>query len=179
VKQRYEVILAGSGGQGIAVSARILGVAAIIEGRNIIQTQSLLGDSQRGGLISTELVIDTEEIVFQQVECPDVILVLGDLAVKKYAEVTPNIAMLYESSLADLGDRSRVYPFPFAELAGKTGYAANMIALGAIIALTGVVSFESVATAIRQNLSKSADENIEAVRHGMKIAQEIRGAAIV
>jgi Pyruvate/2-oxoacid:ferredoxin oxidoreductase gamma subunit len=54
-----------------------------------------------------------------------------------------------------------------------------MIALGAIIALTGVVSFESVTAAIRQNLSKSADENIEAVRHGMKIAEEVKGAAIV
>lgn len=179
MKQRYEVILAGSGGQGIAVSAKVLGVAAILEGKNVIQTQSLLGDSQRGGLIITELVIDTGEIIFQQVRHPDVILMLGEMAVKKYAEVSANIAVLYESSLADLGDRDRVHAFPFAELAAKTGYAANMIAVGAIIALTGVVSFESVATAIRQNLSKSADENIEAVRHGIKVAEEAKGAVIV
>jgi 2-oxoglutarate ferredoxin oxidoreductase subunit gamma len=175
------MILAGSGGQGIAVSARVFGLAAILEGKNVVQTQSLLGDSQRGGLITTELVIDTEEIVFQQVQHPDVILALGDMAIKKYAEYTPNVAMLYESSLADLGERDGLYAFPFAELAAKAGCEANMIASGAIVALTGVVSFESLAAAVRQSLSKSAEKNIEALRRGLEIAtaaKEKRGVTV-
>ncbi len=174
MKQRYEVILAGSGGQGIALSARVLGLAAILEGNNVAQTQSLLGDSQRGGLITTELVIDREEIVFQQVQHPDVILALGDMAIKKYAQATPSIAMFYESSLADLGERAGLYAIPFAELAAKAGCAANMMALGVIIALGGVLSFDSLAEAIRQSFSKGADKNIEAVRRGMEVAAEVK-----
>jgi 2-oxoglutarate ferredoxin oxidoreductase subunit gamma len=170
VKQRYEIILAGSGGQGMVLSGRVLGLAAILEGKNVAQTQSVLGDAQRGGLSTAEVVIDREEITFQQVEEPDVILALGDMAVKKFATATPRLAMLYESGLADLGQRKGLYAFPFAELSAQHGYASNMIALGSIIALAEPVSFESMEKAIRQSLHGGAEKNLEAVRFGMQLA---------
>ena len=173
MKQRYEIILAGSGGQGLVLSARLLGLAAILEGKNVVQTQSVLGDSQRGGLSVAEVLIDEEEIIFQQVEQPDIIMALGDMAIKKYAGVSARIAMFYESGLADLGERPGVYAFPFAELAAKFGYAANMIALGVMIALAEPVTFESMAKAIRQSLSEtSAAKNLDGVRYGLELAKE-------
>ena len=179
MKQRYEIILAGSGGQGLVLSARLLGLAAILEGKNVVQTQSVLGDSQRGGLSTAEVLIDEEEIIFQQVEQPDVIVALGDMAIKKYAATSARIAMFYESGLADLGERPGLRGFPFAELAAKLGYAVNMIALGVMIALTEPVSFESMAKAIRQSFSEtSAAKNLEAVRYGMELAKEARGKRV-
>ncbi len=179
MKQRYEIILAGSGGQGLVLSARLLGLAAILEGKNVVQTQSVLGDSQRGGLSVAEVLIDEEEIIFQQVEQPDIIVALGDMAIKKYAGASPRIAMFYESGLADLGERSGLYAFPFAELAAKLGYAANMIALGVMIALTGPVTFDSMAKAIRQSFSEtSAAKNLEAVRYGLELAKETQGKRV-
>lgn len=162
--------MAGSGGQGMVLSGRVLGLAAILEGKNVAQTQSVLGDAQRGGLSSAEVVIDKDEITFQQVEEPDVILALGDMAVKKYAKATPRIAMIYESGLADLGKRSGLYAFPFAELSAQHGYASNMIALGTIIALAGPVGYESMEKAIRQSLHGAVEKNLEAVRFGMQLA---------
>jgi 2-oxoglutarate ferredoxin oxidoreductase subunit gamma len=173
VKQRYEIILAGSGGQGLVLSARMLGLAAILEGKNVVQTQSMVGDSQRGGLIVAELVIDKEEIVFQQVERPDIILALGDMAIKKYAGIDAQLATFYESGLADLGERPGLYAFPFAELATKHGYAANMIALGVIVALTEPVTFDSMAKAVRQSSPGAyAAKNLAAVSYGMELAKE-------
>ncbi len=177
MKQRYEIILAGSGGQGLVLSGRVLGLAAILEGKNVAQTQSVLGDAQRGGLSTAEVVIDTEEITFQQVEHPDVILALGDMAIKKFATATPRIALLYESGLADLGERSGLYAFPFAELSARHGYASNMIALGSIIALAGPVSLASMEKAIRQSFSgAAAGKNLEAVRFGMELAHTLQPA---
>ena len=176
MKQRYEIILAGSGGQGLVLSARLLGLAAILEGKNVVQTQSVLGDSQRGGLSVAEVLIDEEEIIFQQVEQPDIILALGDMAIKKFAAASARIAMFYESGLADLGERPGLYAFPFAELAAKLGYAANMIALGVMIARTGPVTFDSMAKAIRQSFPEtSAAKNLEAVRYGLELAKEAPG----
>ena len=173
MKQRYEIIFAGSGGQGLVLSARLLGLAAILEGKNVVQTQSVLGDSQRGGLSVAEVLIDEEEIIFQQVEQPDVILALGDMAIKKYAGASARFGMFYESGLADLGERPGLYAFPFAELAAKLGYAANMIALGVIIARTEPVTFDSMAKAIRQSFSEtSAAKNLEALRYGLELAKE-------
>jgi 2-oxoglutarate ferredoxin oxidoreductase subunit gamma len=179
VKQRYEIILAGSGGQGLVLSARLLGLAAILEGKNVAQTQSVLGDSQRGGLSTAEVLIDEQEIIFQQVEEPDVIVALGDMAIKKYAASSPRIAMFYESGLADLGERPGFQGFPFAELAAKHDYAVNMIALGVMIELTEPVAFDSMAQAIRQSFSEtSARKNLEAVRYGVELAKEAHGKRV-
>lgn len=179
MKQRHEIILAGSGGQGLVLSARLLGTAAILEGNNVVQTQSVLGDSQRGGLSIAELIIDKEEIIFQQVEQPDVIVALGDMAIKKFAAASARVAMFYESGLASLGERSGLYGFPFAELAAKLGCAVNMIALGVMIAMTEPVSFDSMAKAIRQSFSEtSAEKNLAAVRHGIELAKEARGKRV-
>ena len=38
-KERYEVILAGSGGQGLVLSGIMLAEAAILEGKNVVQTR--------------------------------------------------------------------------------------------------------------------------------------------
>jgi 2-oxoglutarate ferredoxin oxidoreductase subunit gamma len=179
MNQRYEIILAGSGGQGLMLIARVLGLDAILEGKNIVQTQSILGDSQRGGLSVAELLIDPEEIVFQQVEQPDVILALGDMSIKKYGKTPAQIAFLYESSLADLGQRSDLYAIPFAELATEHGYAANMIALGLIVALAGPVSLDSLEKAIRQSFSEApAAKNLAAARFGVELATEVRGKRV-
>jgi 2-oxoglutarate ferredoxin oxidoreductase subunit gamma len=179
VKQRYEIVMAGSGGQGLVLSARLLGLAAILEGKNVAQTQSVLGDSQRGGLSVAELLIDKEEIIFQQVEQPDVIVALGDMAIKKYAGTNARLAMFYESGLADLGERPGLYGFPFAELAAKLGYAVNMIAMGVMIALTEPVALDSMAKAIGQSLSPaSAAKNLEAVRYGFQLAKEAPGKRV-
>jgi 2-oxoglutarate ferredoxin oxidoreductase subunit gamma len=179
MKQRFEIILAGSGGQGLVLSARLLGLAAILEGKNVVQTQSVLGDSQRGGLSVAEVIINEEEIIFQQLEHPDVILALGDMAIKKYAGASPSIAMFYESGLADLSGRPGFCAFPFAELAATHGYAANMIGLGVMIALTAPVTFESMAKAIEQTFSeKSAAKNLAAVSFGLELAKEMPGKRV-
>jgi Pyruvate/2-oxoacid:ferredoxin oxidoreductase gamma subunit len=110
------------------------------------------------------------------VEQPDIILALGDMAIKKFATASARIAMFYESGLADLGERPGLYAFPFAELAAKLGYAANMIALGVMIARTGPVTFDSMAKAIRQSFSETlAAKNLEAVRYGLELAKEAPG----
>jgi len=84
--------------------------------------------------------------------------------------------MFYESGLADLGERPRLYAFPFAALAAKLGYASNMIALGVMIALTEPVTFDSMAKAIRQSFSETlAAKNLEAVRYGLELAKEAPG----
>jgi 2-oxoglutarate ferredoxin oxidoreductase subunit gamma len=179
MKQRYELILAGSGGQGLVLIARLLGSAAILEDKNVAQTQSMLGDSQRGGLIVAELIIDSEEIIFQQVEQPDIILALGDMSIKKYGMMPARILFLYESGLADLGQRNDLFPVPFAELASERGYAANMIALGMIITLAGPVTLDSLEKTLRQSISaESAAKNFEAVLYGTELAAEMRAKRI-
>ena len=74
----FEVLMAGTGGQGLVFCSSFLAEAAIKTGKNVVQTQSY-GISQRGGFISAEVIIDDGEIMFQQVTKPDVIIAFCDV----------------------------------------------------------------------------------------------------
>jgi 2-oxoglutarate ferredoxin oxidoreductase subunit gamma len=173
VKQRYEIILAGSGGQGLVLSGRLLGQAAILEGSNVVQTQSSTGDAQRGGLSVSELVVDKEEIMFQQVEQPDLILALSESAIKKYGANAANVPVLFDSSALTGPEGKYAYGIPFTQMAERIpGGAANMVALGTILSMTQVVSVDSLLKVIRQSFSEtSAQANIESVQAGMEVAK--------
>ncbi len=74
----FEVLMAGTGGQGLVFCSSFLAEASIKTGKNVVQTQSY-GISQRGGFISAEVIIDDGEIMFQQVTKPDVIIAFSDV----------------------------------------------------------------------------------------------------
>ena len=52
----YEVVLAGSGGQGLITSGIMLGEAAILENKNVMQTATY-DAAQRGGFSMAEVII--------------------------------------------------------------------------------------------------------------------------
>lgn len=165
----------------MVLSGRVLGQAAILEGKNVVQTQCSYGDSQRGGLSVSEIIVDSGEIIFQQVRRPDIILALSERAIKKYANAGLGATVLYDSTVLDLGEGEFLHAIPFSELAAKLeAGAANMIALGAIIALTEVVSFDSLAKSLRQSFAEaSAIANIESVRAGMEVAKALDGKRVL
>jgi len=169
MNERFEVMMAGSGGQGLIVSGIMLGEAAILEGKNVAQTQSY-GIATRGGFSSAAVIIDREEIIFQQVEHPDIVLAFTEEAIDKFAqdEGTP---ILYDTTLLKVREGQNFYGFPFTQLATDLGNAraANMIALGAMSALTGLVKAESLAGVVRQRFSAKAsalDLNLRALQIG-------------
>lgn len=71
--KQQQLVIAGSGGQGVVVTGQLLAKAALLEGLNAVQTQSY-GIAQRGGFCSAEVIVDADEILFQQVECPSVVV---------------------------------------------------------------------------------------------------------
>lgn len=170
MKDRFEVVMAGSGGQGLIVSGIMLGEAAMLEGKNVAQTQSY-GIATRGGFSQAEVIVDKEEIIFQQVEKPDIILALTEEVMDKFAreEVTP---VFYDTTTLKMRTGQNFYGFPFTLLATELGRAsvANMIALGAISALTGVVKAESLVTVIHQRFSGNVLElNLKALEIGKNL----------
>lgn len=173
-KDRYEVVMAGSGGQGLIVSGVILAQAAIVEGRNVVQTQSY-GIASRGGFSSAEVIIDEGEILYQQVQEADLALALTEEAMDKYAPLAESgTPVFYDTSLLAPRTGKNFYGFPFTEMGGKLGHVgmANMIALGAMSAVTGMVSLQSLETVIRKRFSgKTAEMNIKALQAGVALTE--------
>ncbi len=164
-----EIILAGSGGQGLVLSAILLAEAALLEGRNVVQTQSY-GIATRGGLSLAEVIIDQDEIVFQQVRRPDCVLVLTEEAAKKYdAWAAQGVPFFYDSTLVRERHGAHMHGLAFTQLASDLGSvgSVNIIALGALAAHTGVVSAASLEIAVdRQFRGPAAALNRQALAAG-------------
>ncbi|MDZ4163571.1 MAG: 2-oxoacid:acceptor oxidoreductase family protein [Smithellaceae bacterium] len=170
--ERKEIILAGSGGQGLVVAGIMLAEAAIREGKNVVQTQSY-GIASRGGFSMAEVIIDSEEIIFQQVQRPDVILALTPEALAKMQPLVngEETVIFYDTTLipGDYAGKRNMLGFPFTELASNLGNvgAVNLIALGAIIARCQVVAPSSMRELIEKRFSgKVAELNIQALATG-------------
>lgn len=164
-----EVILAGSGGQGLVLSAILLAEAAMLDGMNVVQTQSY-GIASRGGLSLAEVIIDREEIIFQQVRTPDAVLALTEESARKFdGWAAKGVPLLYDSTLAAGRSGEHCHGAAFTRVANELGQPAsvNILALGALVALVPVVSAASLREAVRRHFGGAAGEaNLQALAAG-------------
>lgn len=147
-----EIILAGTGGQGLILSGIMLAEAAMLEGKNVVQTQSY-GIASRGGLSLAEVIVDEDEIIFQQVRAPSCVLALSEEAAKKYeAWAARGVPMLYDSTLAASRSGENFIGREFTRRASDLGNAGsvNILALAAVAAFTHVVKIASLESLIRK-----------------------------
>jgi len=175
-RDRYEVILAGSGGQGLVLAGIMLGEAAIADGRNVVQTVSY-GIASRGGFSQAEVIIDRAEIIFPQVEKPDIVLALTEEAFEMYAGLAATgTRIFYDATLLPNRAGPNWSGYPFTRMAADLGHpaGANIIALGAIAAATGVVGVESLVRVMENRFSPAA-ANVAALHAGAGLIGGGRG----
>ncbi|WP_457555696.1 2-oxoacid:ferredoxin oxidoreductase subunit gamma [Candidatus Pyrohabitans sp.] len=160
---RVEVRFSGFGGQGIVTAGIILARAASIhDGKQAVQTQSY-GPEARGGASRSEVVISDEEILYPKVLRPDIFVVMSGEAMQKYLrDLKKGGVVIYDSSLIKTPPaKGSAYPVPATLLAkrevGKP-IVANIILLGALTAITGVVSREAMEKAVLESVPKGTEE---------------------
>jgi len=180
---RHEVRLSGSGGQGIILAATLLADAAVASGDEVLATQSY-GPEARGGASKAEVIVARDEIDFPEVTAPVVTVCLSQEAFDAYAALTiPGGLVVYDERLVEARplEGRRVVGLPFTEIAevelGKA-IAANIVMLGALQALTGVVDGEALADAVRRRLpAKIVDLNLRALELGATGATSVLAGA--
>jgi 2-oxoglutarate ferredoxin oxidoreductase subunit gamma len=162
MERAIELRLSGSGGQGLILAGIILAEAAILDGKNALQTQSY-GPEARGGASKAEVIISQGEIDYPKVTLPDVVLAMSQEASDKYGKsLAPAGLLLVDSTnVYDLPQtKAKVCALPITAIArdgaGKE-IVANVVALGALVRLTGVVTWESLTKALLQRIPKGTE----------------------
>jgi 2-oxoglutarate ferredoxin oxidoreductase subunit gamma len=176
---RYEIRLAGSGGQGLILAGVILAEAAgLYDGKFVCQTQSY-GPAARGGASKAEVVISDAEIDYPKAVHPDVLLAMNQQSLADYvSDLQPGGLLLVDATLVrEIPDHHRVFAIPFTEIAreqlGKV-MAANIVALGALAALSGAVTLESLETAVLARVPPgTAELNKKALAAGAEAAARL------
>lgn len=175
---RYEIRISGEGGQGVILAGIILAEAAIEDGKNVVQTQAY-GPESRGGATKSEVIISDQEIDYPKATRLDLLLALTQEACNKH--IKDGGLLLVEASRVAAFPQSRcvVYRLPFLERARETaGKAlfANIVALGAVVALSGIVSLEAMERAVLTRAPKgTGEQNLQALTAGFELVRIARG----
>jgi 2-oxoglutarate ferredoxin oxidoreductase subunit gamma len=168
-----EVRFGGSGGQGVILMGVILATAGARDHRYVIQTQSY-GPEARGGYSRSDVVISDDPIDYPEVEKPHLLVALSQDSAKAYAGmVRPEGVLVFDSdNVTDLpAFNGTAYGLPLTRLAeeetGRT-QTTNILALGAAVSLTGVVSVSSLELAVQGSVPpRTIEMNMRAVARGL------------
>ncbi len=176
--QLTEIRIAGFGGQGVILSAVVLGKAAsIFQGAFATMTQNF-GPEARGGACSAQLVLSDSPILYPYVTQPDILVVMSQEAYVRFApELKDGGTLIVEEDLVrvDLsvfGSREiQVYSIPatrIAEVLGKR-MVLNSVMVGFFAAVTHLLDPEAVGKAVADSVPESFRElNLKAFEKGLE-----------
>jgi len=172
---KTEIRIGGSGGQGVVLAAQILGKAAILDGKNALQTQAY-GAEARGSLAKSEVIISDGKIGFPAVRKPDILVAMNQEALDKLLKDLKDDGTLIidSTNVSTIPEtKVRVHKLPLTETAknvfGEAMYA-NMVMLGALTKIARLVSEQSMEKTIKENVpAKTVENNIGAFRKGLQL----------
>jgi len=172
--RKTEIRFGGSGGQGVVFAALVLGRAAVLDGKNVLQTQAY-GAEARGSLTKSEVIISEDKIGFPAVRKSDILVTMSQEATNELLkDLRETGTLLVDStSVREVPPtNAKVVRFPATETAKRTfgdGLYANMIMLGALLHTSRLVRAESVEEAISASTAKKyAETNLNAFREGLR-----------
>jgi 2-oxoglutarate ferredoxin oxidoreductase subunit gamma len=180
LEDRYEVRLAGEGGQGMILAGVILAEAAAVhDGLNAVQTQSY-GPEARGGASRSEVIVARGEVDYPKVMSADFLLCMSQEACDKfYSGVKDDGWIVVDASTVSRLPSHRAFGVPITQIAEETTgrrITASMVALGLIGGLSGVVSRKALEKAVADRVPAGTEEmNLKALAAGFAEAERIRG----
>ncbi len=162
--ERYEVRFSGAGGQGLITAGIILAqAAAIVEGKHAVQSQSY-GPEARGGASKSEVIISDAPIDYPKATLVDACLAMTQVAADKYSDtIKAGGLLLLDDDLVKEDPKGdfKIYRMPITNTAkNEIGreIVANVVAMGAMVALTGIVSKEAGEKAVLDRVPEAFKE---------------------
>ena len=179
---RTEIRIGGFGGQGVILAGIILGKAASIFDENeAVQTQSY-GPEARGGASKCEVVISDRKIDYPKVQSPDILVAMSNEALIKYiVDLKDEGTLIVDPGTTDIEDvrdfidqhNIKVYEAPATKTANDEiglKIVANIVMVGAITKITGIISENAAIEAIKDSVPAGTEEkNINAFNAGYNL----------
>ena len=173
---RTEFRLSGSGGQGLLLAGIVLSEAAILEDKNVAQTQSY-GPEARGGSSKAEVVVSDTDIDYPKCTDPDYLLALTAESYKTYGPAQGKGVIIVDSSITlDQAIKAKTISVPMLEAVKKIGkpIVTNIVALGVLGGLSGIVKAETLEKAVLARVPKGTEElNVAALKAGYELAVQV------
>jgi 2-oxoglutarate ferredoxin oxidoreductase subunit gamma len=168
-----EIRIAGFGGQGVILSAIVLGKAASIYENGFATMTQNFGPEARGGACSAQLVLSDSPALYPYVTRPDIMVVMSQEAYNRFApELKPEGMLIVEEDLvrvSDLKGDPKVYSIPATRIAEELGkrMVLNSVMVGFFTAVTKLLTADAVRKAVADSVPPSFRElNLKAFEKG-------------
>ena len=170
-----EIRISGFGGQGVILSAIVIGKAGCIFKNGYSTMTQSFGPEARGGACSAQVILSNEPILYPYVTRPDILVTMSQEA---YSLFTPQLKedgiLIIEQDLVrveKLPPGVRVYGVPARRLAEELGkrMVLNIVMVGFFAAVTNVLEPEAVRQAVADSVPEAFRElNLRAFDRGFE-----------
>jgi 2-oxoglutarate ferredoxin oxidoreductase subunit gamma len=178
---RTEIRITGYGGQGVVLSAYIVGRACSINaGKHATMIQSF-GPEARGSACSATLVIEDTEVLYPYIRRPSFLVALSNEGYEKYKdELADDGTLVHEADLVvpDMREGQKVLSIPSTRIAEEIGrvIVQNIVMLGFFTAASQVIAREEMRKAVEASVPGGTTElNLKAFNAGLKYFDEVYG----
>lgn len=182
MSERFEIRVAGSGGQGVILAAVIIGQAAALmeTDLNSVQTQAY-GPEARGGASKSEVVIARGEIDYPKAAHPNLQVILTQKSCDEYAgDSADGGIVIVDDYFVHTNPKlnATIYRLPIVKTARDLGreIVTNMVALGTVarvLEVKGLMKPNSIKQTILQNVPKGSEElNSKAFDEGYNLMKK-------
>ena len=170
---RREIRITGYGGQGVILSAHILGKAAtLFDGLHATMTQSF-GPEARGSACSAQLVVSDEPIAYPYVKKTDYLIAMSQEGFDLHiGTLKDDGVLIYEEDLVKLGEhegRPNSFGVPATRIAEGLGrrIVLNIAMLGFVATTADLVTADSLRQAVAASVPDGTEElNLKAFEGG-------------
>jgi len=159
-----EIRLAGFGGQGVILSAIVIGRAASInQGGYATMTQSF-GPEARGGACAAQVILDQEPILYPYVTQPDILVIMSQEAYTKFSgDIKDGGILIVEQDLVRVDSVKpgvRLFSVPATRLAEELGkrMVLNIVMVGFFAAVTNLIEPKALREAVLDSVPPSFRE---------------------
>ena len=131
-----EIRLAGFGGQGVILSAIVIGKAGCIYHNGYSTMTQSFGPEARGGACSAQVILSDNPVLYPYVTRPDILVVMSQEAYTLFSpQINPNGILVIEEDLVRIGELPpgvRVYAVPATRIAEELGkkMVLNIVMVG-------------------------------------------------
>jgi 2-oxoglutarate ferredoxin oxidoreductase subunit gamma len=180
-----EIRISGFGGQGVILSAIVIGKAGCIFDKGYSTMTQAFGPEARGGACSAQVILSNEPILYPYVTRPDILVTMSQEAYSLFSpQLKEDGILVIEQDLVrvdKLPAGVRVYGVPATRIAEELGkrMVLNIVMVGFFAAVTDVLEPQSIRDAVGDSVPPAFRElNLKAFDTGFEYGTKHLSAEI-
>ena len=181
-----EIRIAGFGGQGVILSAIVIGKAGCIYQNGYSTMTQSFGPEARGGACSAQVILSDQPVLYPYVTRPDILVVMSQEAYTLFSpQINPSGILVIEEDLVRIGELPagvRVYSIPATRIAEELGkkMVLNIVMVGFFGAVSQVVDPDALRNAVAASVPEAyRDLNLKAFDRGFEYGANALSEVIV